>query len=54
MNVEEKDSAFIEVDDVYITGPLFGSLKYHVLNLIANKYEDTHCYILILDFKVIA
>lgn len=48
-----KDSAFIEVDDAYITGSLFGSLKYHVSNLIANKYEDTHCYVLILDFKVI-
>lgn len=55
MNVEEKrDSALIEVDDAYITGALFGSLKYHVSNLIANKYEDTHCYVLILDFKTIA
>lgn len=50
----KRDSVFIEVSDAYITGALFGSLKYHVSNLIANKYEDTHCYVLILDFKVIS
>lgn len=48
-----RDSVFIEVDESYITGALFKSLKYHVSNLIANMYEDKRCYVLILDFKVI-
>lgn len=50
----KRSSAFIEVDDSYITGPLFGSLESHVSDLISNLYRDMYDYILILDFKIIA
>lgn len=49
-----RDSAFIEVSDIYIAGSMFGSLKRHVSDLIANLYTDRYGSILILDFKVIA
>ena len=49
-----RSSAFIEVDDIYITGSLFKSLKEHIKDLIANLYKDRYGSILILDFKVIA
>ena len=49
-----RNSAFIEVDDMYITGSMFESLKRHVSNLIADLYTDRYGYILIVDFKVIA
>lgn len=49
-----RNSAFIEVDDIYITGAMFESLKRHVSNLIADLYTDKYGYILIVDFKVIA
>lgn len=50
----KEDSAFIEIDDMYITGSLFKSLKSHVSDKIANLYKDMYGYVLILDFKVIA
>lgn len=49
-----RNSAFIEVDDMYITGSMFESLKRHVSNLIADLYTDRYGYIPIVDFKVIA
>ena len=49
-----RSSTFIEVDDIYITGSLFKSLKKHIKDLIANLYKDRYGSILILDFKVIA
>lgn len=49
-----RNSAFIEVDDIYITGTLFRSLKSHVSDLIANLHRDKYGFVLILDFKVIA
>lgn len=50
----KRNSAFIEIDDVYITGTLFRSLKSHVSDKIADLYTDRYGYVLILDFKVIA
>lgn len=50
----KESSAFIEIDDFYITGSLFRSLESHVSNKIANLYTDKYGHILILDFKVIA
>lgn len=50
----KRSSAFIEVDDSYITGPLFRSLESYVSDLISSLYRDMYDYILILDFKVIA
>ena len=52
MNV--RNSAFIEVDDTYITGSMFESLKRDISNLTADLYTDRYGYILIVDFKVIA
>lgn len=49
-----RNSAFIEVDDVYITGSMFSSLERHVSNTISNLYTDRYGSVLILDFKVIA
>ena len=49
-----RNSAFIEVDDMYITGSMFSSLYSHVSNLIANLYSDKYGFIKILDFRIIA
>lgn len=48
-----RNSAFLEVDDVYITGSLFKNLENHLKDLIANLYTDRYGSILITDFKVI-
>lgn len=50
----KENSAFIEIDDIYITGSLFKSLESHISNKIADLYTDRYGYVLILDFKVIA
>lgn len=49
-----RNSAFLEVDDIYISGSLFKNLGSHLKDLIANLYTDRYGSILIVDFKVIA
>lgn len=49
-----RNSVFIEVDDIYISGALFRNLGSHLKDLIANRYTDRYGSILIVDFKVIA
>ena len=49
-----RNSDFIEVDDIYISGALFKNLENHLKDLIANRYADRYGGILIVDFKVIA
>lgn len=48
-----RNSAFLEVDDIYISGTLFRNLGSHLKDLIANRYTDRYGSILIVDFKVI-
>lgn len=49
-----RNSAFLEVDDIYISGSLFKNLESHLKDLIANRYTDRCGSILIVDFKLIA
>ena len=49
-----RNSAFLEVNDAYITGSLFKNLENHLEYLISNLYTDRYGSILITDFKVIA
>lgn len=49
-----RSSAFLEVDDIYISGSLFRNLGSHLKDLIANRYTDRYGSILIVDFKLIA